>query len=104
MKLICLLSVLFLLSGLPAGELMLAEKGKSRYQIVLPDHFYDAGVRRCVNAAAKELAKAFKAGAGAEIAVVSEKNAGNCPGIYLGNTEKLRKLGIDVAGFKDSRR
>ena len=101
MKLICLLSVLFLLSGLPAGELMLAEKGKSRYQIVLPDHFYDAGVRRCVNAAAKELAKAFKAGAGAEIAVVSEKNAGNCPGIYLGNTEKLRKLGIDVAGFKD---
>ena len=79
MKLICLLSVLFLLSGLPAGELMLAEKGKSRYQIVLPDHFYDAGVRRCVNAAAKELAKAFKAGAGAEIAVVSEKNAGTAP-------------------------
>ena len=39
MKLICLLSVLFLLSGLPAGELMLAEKGKSRYQKYLSGTF-----------------------------------------------------------------
>ena len=101
MKLFYLLSILFCLGGLQAGELTLAEKGASRFRIILPDRFYDAGVRRHVNAAAQELAKAFREGAGAEIAVVSEKDAGNHPGIYLGNTEKLRKTGIDITGLKD---
>lgn len=100
MKLICLLSVLFLLSGLPAGELMLAEKGKSRYQIVLPDHFYDAGVRRCVTPRQRNWRKPQSGRRRGNRRRIREE-CGELPRNLSRQYGKIAETGDRCAGFKD---
>jgi len=80
-----------------ARDLVLAEGGKSDYQIVVPDTLPNAAITRQINQAGSIVQNAFKA-AGCEMPVVAEKDIDpGKPGIYLSNTEFLRASGVDLA-------
>lgn len=84
-----------------AADLVLAEGGKTEYQIVVPDSLLSPVISNCLEKTARLVQTAFKAN-GADVPVVPEsgRDPGR-PGIYLGNTAFARTNGIDATRFKD---
>ena len=107
-KLLCLASCLaaFAVLSVPVGraeDLTLAAKGKTDYQIVIPDSSPSPEIGKRMAEIAQLVQSAFKAN-GFEITVVSEaKRVPDKPGIYLGDTAFARSNGVNVASFPDWR-
>ncbi len=88
-------------NGKPCAELVLAEHGKTGYQIVIPDKGKEALVDKWLFAAAKLMQASFETN-GFRIEVVQEgAKATDKPGIYLGATEFAKKNGIKVEQHDD---
>lgn len=80
-----------------AADLVLAEKGKTDYQIVLPDSVSSPIIGKALADAADVMREMFKSN-GCAVAVVKEAQADNQkPGIYLGDTAAARAAGVDGA-------
>lgn len=77
--------------------LVLAENGKSKYEIVLPDKFPDDVVAQCLRQTARLVQTAFHEANGAELSIAteSERDKGK-PAIFLGDTGFARNHGADV--------
>lgn len=88
--------LLFLLAAnAPAGDLTLANEGKSNYQIVIPDDYPDAKLAASVKQAAELMKTAFKEN-GAAVDIHSESEAvADKPAIYLGKTDFAVRNGVD---------
>ena len=84
---------------LSASLLVIADKGASDYQIVLPDTYPTPAIAADLQQVARLLQTAFKAN-GTELAVVAEaaRDAAK-PGIYLGATAFAQKQGVEVKGW-----
>ncbi len=84
-----------------APSLVLAENGKTDYQIVIPDKGKEEIVDNWLFAAAKLMQAAFEKN-GFSIDVVEESaKVKDKPGIYLGATEFAKKSGIKVEQHDD---
>ena len=84
-----------------AADLVIAEKGNSIYQIVIPDKSNDEIVDHWLMATAKLMQAAFEKN-GFKIEVVNEgSKAQGKPGIYLGATDFAKKNGIKVEQHDD---
>lgn len=80
-----------------ADDLVLAEKGKTGYQIVLPVTSSVPEIGRRLNQAARLIQTAFKTN-GFDIQVVPEDKVDlTKPGIYLGDTAFARETGADIS-------
>ncbi len=96
---LCLLALASIATN--AAELVLAENGKSDYQIVIPDKAVDEVVDQWLLSTAKLMETAFRTN-GFEVAVVRESaRAPAKPGIYLGATAFAKKNGIKVEQHDD---
>lgn len=81
--------------------LTLANKGRSDYQIVVPDHFANVELSNRLARTAGLVQAAFKAN-GCELPLVTERTRQpDKPGIYLGDTAKAHACGIDPASLAD---
>jgi hypothetical protein len=88
-------------SGARAADLVLAEGGKTDYQIVIPDKGRDEIVDHWLLMSAKLMQTAFETN-GCRIEVVKEgAKAKDKPGIYLGATTFAKKNGITVEQHDD---
>ena len=84
-----------------AADLVIAEKGSTDYQIVIPDKCSDEIVEHWLLAAAKLTQTAFQKN-GFKIEVVKEgARSPSKRGIYLGATELARKNSIKVEQHDD---
>ena len=82
---------------------VLAAKGKSDYQIVIPDSSPTPEIEKRMAEIAQLVQNAFEAN-GFEIAIVSEaKRDPTRPGLFLGDTAFARSNGVNVATFPDWR-
>lgn len=80
--------------------LILADKGASEYQIVLPDQYATPAIAADMKQVARLVQTAFQAN-GAELTVVAEAARDKAkPAIYLGDTAFARSHGADVAQLK----
>jgi len=81
---------------LSGSLLMIADKGASDYQIVLPDNYPTPAIGADMQQVARLLQTAFKAN-GAELAVVTETARDKAkPALYLGDTAFARGHGVDA--------
>jgi hypothetical protein len=84
---------------LGAALLVMADKGASDYQIVLPDSNPTPAIEADMQQVARLLQTAFKAN-GAELAVVTEAARDKAkPAIYLGATSFARTHGVECKGW-----
>lgn len=84
---------------LSSSLLVIADKGASDYQIVLPDTYPTPPIAADMQQVARLLQTAFKAN-GAELAVVTETARDKAkPAIYLGATAFARSHGVDCKGW-----
>ena len=84
---------------LGAALLVIADKGTSEYQIVLPDSYPTPAIGADMQQVARLLQTAFKAN-GAELAVVTEAARDKAkPSIYLGGTSFARTHGVECKGW-----
>lgn len=84
---------------LGATLLVLADKGGSDYQIILPDKYPTPAIGADMQQVARLLQTAFKAN-GAELAVVTEAARDKAkPAIYLGATSFARTHGVECKGW-----
>ena len=98
-KLILLLAFTFS-SLLLQGAIPLVKDGKSSYAIVLPDRTTFNGVEKYLLYTANQMRRYIKEGTGAELPFYRESALpAGMNAIYIGNTAKLRKLGVDVNKF-----
>ena len=82
-----------------AQELVIADAGKTEYQIVLPDKSPDAQITGALANTARLMQAAFLAN-GIEISVTPESSRDTTkPGIYLGATALATSKGIDPSKF-----
>ncbi len=82
-----------------ASLLILADKGSSDYQIVLPDEHPTPAIGQDLRSVARLVQTAFKA-QGVEIPVVNEADRDTArPSIYLGNTRFARAQRVECAGW-----
>ncbi|MFN0080554.1 MAG: DUF4838 domain-containing protein [Prosthecobacter sp.] len=84
---------------LSSSLLVIADKGQSTHQIVLPDTFPTPAIQADLQQVARLLQTAFKAN-GAELPIVTEaaRDAAK-PGIYLGATAFARSHGVACKGW-----
>ena len=81
-------------------SLVLAEKGRTDYQIIVPDSSPIPQIGESLNQAARLVQITFKAN-GTDVSIVSEsKKDPSKPGIYLGDTAFARANGVDVTKLK----
>lgn len=86
-------------SNVAAADLVLADSGKSDYQIVLPDKTLDPAIDQALADAADVLREMFQAN-GCTVPVVKESQAnGGKPGICLGDTAAAREAGVEASGL-----
>lgn len=79
---------------------VLAEKGKSDYQIIVPDKYPTPAIAEDMKQVARLLQTAFKAN-GADLPIVAESALDKAkPGIFLGDTAFARAKGINVSQLK----
>ena len=98
MKRIALFLVLWI--TLPGFGLTVAEKGKSNYQIVVPDSSGDFHLDGYVELGGKVIKTAVFKAAGARISVVKESQMiPGKPAIFVGNTRALKKAGLSSEKF-----
>ena len=82
------------------AELVIAEKGGSPYQIVVPESSGNKRLDHFVRLGGSVLRTALRKAAGAEAPLVSEsKKLANRPAIFVGSTEALRKAGLSSRDF-----
>ena len=83
-----------------ASQLVIADKGQSDYQIVMPDKYPTPAIEADMKQVARLVQAAFKAN-GADLPVVTEsaRNAAK-PAIFLGDTAFARGHGVAVAQLK----
>ena len=86
--------------GLRAGELVVADGGKSDYQIVVPDRLPNKSLDSFVVLGGKLIQTAIRKASGAEVPLVreSERKAGH-PAILVGNTRALAAAGASTRDF-----
>ena len=85
---------------LSASLLIIADKGASDYQIVLPDNYPTPAIAEDLKQVARLVQTAFKAN-GVELAVVVESARDKAqPAIYLGDTAFARSHDVDVKKLK----
>ena len=83
-----------------ASSLVLAEKGKTDYQVVVPDTVPTPKIGRSLGECAYLIQAAFKAN-GAELPAVLESERDPArPGIYLGDTAFARDHGVEATKLK----
>lgn len=83
-----------------AADLILADKGQTDYQIIVPDSAADPEIKEWLNQAARLVQAAFMVN-GAAIPVAEEgKKDPAKPGIYLGDTAFARAKGIKLPELK----
>jgi len=102
-RLLLLFLALLLLSGrsLHAADLVLAQEGKTDYQIVIPDQLATPALTDSLRQIGRLVQTAFQAN-GVETAVVTESQRDKSkPGIYLGNTAFAKANGVDVAKIRN---
>jgi hypothetical protein len=93
--LIAIFSAVFILSAVSADDLVLAEQGKSGYQIVVPDKSPNPVIEHSLNGVAHLVQAAFKAN-GADVPIVAEAvRDTNKPSIFLGNTIFAQEHGVN---------
>lgn len=98
-----LVGALLLATGRSAmcADLVVAEKGKTDYQVIVPDESPATEVGGCLNQVARLVQSAFKAN-GVEIPIVAESKRDPAkPGLFLGNTAYARSNGVNVGQIKD---
>lgn len=97
---VALITLTFYAERAGAEDLVLAENGSSRYQIVLPDKAADEVVDQWLERTAHLMQAAFSR-SGFEVGIVREsaKDAEK-PGLYIGATEFAKKHGLKT-DFKD---
>lgn len=84
---------------LSSSLLVIADKGRSEYQIVLPDTFPTPAIQADLQQVARLLQAAFKAN-GAELSIVAEAGRDAAkPGVYLGDTAFARSQGVACTGW-----
>lgn len=84
---------------LSASLLVIADKGASDYQIVLPDNFPTAGIGADMQQVARLLQTAFKAN-GVELPIVAEAARDKAkPAIFLGGTAFAKSHGVECKGW-----
>ena len=84
-------------SGAAAADLVLAEKGRTDYQIIVPDTALSPAVGESLKQVARLMQAAFKAN-GAELSVVTEsRHDAAKPAIYLGDTAFARGNGVEAS-------
>jgi len=99
MKRLFLLFVLFAAASVMA-ELVIAEKGGSPYQIVVPESGGNARLDHFVRLGGSVLRTALRKAAGAEVPLVTEsKKLPGRPAIFVGSTAALKKAGLSAEGF-----
>ena len=85
---------------LTAADLTVAEKGRSDYQIVVPESTGNARLDHFVTLGGKVLRTAIRKASGAEVPLVTEgKKLPGKPAIFVGNTAALKKAGLSSDGF-----
>jgi hypothetical protein len=102
-KLFCLAALLVLATTRAAlcADIVVAENGKTDYQVIVPDAAANPELAPYLDSVAHLVQSAFK-GNGFEIPVVAESQRDPAkPGLYLGNTAFARSNGFDVAKVKD---
>lgn len=88
-----------IMDKLGAALLVIADKGMSGHQIVLPDNYPTPAIGADMQQVARLLQTAFKAN-GAELAVVAEAARDKAkPAIYLGATSFARTHGVECKGW-----
>ena len=93
MKKIILLLFLAAATVLSAADLVIAEKGRSDYQIVVPESTGNQRLDHFVTLGGKFLQTAIRKSTGAEVPLVTEsKRLPGRPAIIVGNTKALKKL------------
>lgn len=100
----CLACAALLAAGADAqspGALTLLAKGRSEYQIVLPDHCSDAALSNRLARAAGVLQAAFAANGCAVPVAPESARLPDRPAIFLGDTAKARAAGIDPSALAD---
>ncbi len=101
LKILLLLPPLFLPSLVRADDLILLEKGRSSYQIVVPDRSATPGLEADLAETARLLQTAFEAN-GATVPVVPEsERRADQPALLLGDTALARAQGIVVERLRD---
>jgi hypothetical protein len=84
---------------LASSLLVIADKGASDYQIVLPDKYLTPAIGADMQQVGRLLQTAFRAN-GAELAVVAETARDTAkPAIYLGATAFARSHGVELKGW-----
>ena len=97
----CLTAALLLTAtSVMAADLVLAEKSRTEYQIVVPDNLPSPAIGQSLNQVARLVQNVFKAD-GCNVPVVKESGRDPAkPGIYLGDTAFARANGVDVSKLK----
>ena len=83
------------------AELTVADKGKSDYQIVVPDPGTDKTLDKYVTLGGEVIKTALKKAAGVDVPLVTEsKKLPGKPAIYVGNVKALAKAGLSSKNFE----
>ncbi|MBR2372876.1 MAG: DUF4838 domain-containing protein, partial [Lentisphaeria bacterium] len=101
MKYIFILSALFVFFPLISAELVIADKGMSEYQIVIPDQHRDKLFDKYIALGGNVIRTAVRKASGAELPV--RRESVKIPGrsaIYVGNCRELKKYNIDPGRFQ----
>lgn len=94
--LVCLAALCFC----GAADLVIAEKGRSPYQIVIPESCGNDGLDEFVSLGGKLLQHTIFKSTGAKLPLVSEsRRIAGKPALIIGNTKALAKLGISTEKF-----
>ena len=100
MKKIILLLFLAAATVLSAADLVIAEKGRSDYQIVVPESTGNQRLDHFVTLGGKFLQTAIRNSTGAEVPLVTEsKRLPGRPAIIVGNTAALKKANLSSDSF-----
>ena len=100
MKKFLLIAACCALFPLRGADLLIADGGKSSYQIVVPDPCGDPGLDKFVSLGGELLRHTIRKASGAEVPLVGEsKRIPGKPAIIIGNTRALAKLGLSTRDF-----
>ena len=101
MKKCILLMAAVLCAAAGAAELVIAEKGKSDYQIVVPDPGTNKTLDKYVALGGEVIQTALKKAAGVDVPLVTEsKKLPGKPAIYVGNVKALARAGLSSQDFE----
>ena len=100
-KTLLVLAALCGITFVPAGELVIADGGKSPYQIVVPEPTGNRALDDYVALGGKVIRTAIKKASGADVPLVTEsKKIPGKPAVYVGNVKALAQAGLSSQDFE----